>query len=249
MSRVCDSIWAADGSIPPIATHGLALPTRPALLSIVALLRGAASITTSASRKRSRPPRGAPTAWEQRMELTPPKSDCAADALEPEGEWNTYLQAISSFMSGAGLEHVSVADYTAYDAASTGCNWRTPGGYGTLIAASLPHPIDLRLSTPVQSIELGGPGVALMTPVGAVSARAAILTVSTTVLAGSSIRLPPDLDAWRHAAARLPLGRDEKLCRAPSWKGLIDSWCKSFPTAASCERGADRRRRGHTWHA
>ena len=116
--------------IPPIATHGLGLPTRPALLSIVALLRGAASITTSASRKRSRPPRGAPTAWEQRMELTPPKSDCAADALEPEGEWNTYLQAISSFMSGAGLEHVSVADYTAYDAASTGCNWRTPGGYG-----------------------------------------------------------------------------------------------------------------------
>jgi hypothetical protein len=28
-----------------------------------------------------------------------------------------YLQAISSFMNGAGLEHVSVADYTAYDAA------------------------------------------------------------------------------------------------------------------------------------
>ncbi len=155
--------------------------------------------------------RRAYAAWEQRMESTPPASDCAADALEPEGEWNAYLQAISGFMNGAGLEHVSVADYTAYDAASTGCNWRTPGGYGTLIAASLPHPIDLRLSTPVQSIELDGPGVALMTPVGAVSARAAILTVSTTVLAGSSIRLPPDLDAWRHAAARLPLGRDEKL--------------------------------------
>src|ERR1700678_3164163 len=31
--------------------------------------------------------------------------------------------------------------------------------------------------------------------------------------------------------------------------GLLDSWCKSFPTAASCERGADRRRRGRTWHA
>src|ERR1700734_1539335 len=35
----------------------------------------------------------------------------------------------------------------------------------------------------------------------------------------------------------------------PPLLGLIDSWCKSFPTAASCERGADRRRRGHTWHA
>ena len=80
-----------------------------------------------------------------------------------------------------------------------------------LIAASLPHPIDLRLSTPVQSIELDGRGVELTTPVGAVCARAAILTVSTAVLAGSTIRLPPGLDAWRHAAACLPLGRDEKL--------------------------------------
>jgi monoamine oxidase len=145
------------------------------------------------------------------MEATPPVSDCAADALEPEGEWNAYVQAISGFMNGAGLEHVSVVDYTAYDAAATGYNWRTSAGYGTLIAASLPHPIDLRLSTPVQSIELDGRGVELTTPVGAVRARAAILTVSTAVLAGSTIRLPPGLDAWRHAAACLPLGRDEKF--------------------------------------
>jgi monoamine oxidase len=155
--------------------------------------------------------RHAYAAWEQRMATAPPASDCAADALEPEGEWNAYLQAISGFMNGAALEHVSVADYTAYDAASTGYNWRSPAGYGTVIAASLPHPIDLRLSTPVQSIELDGRGVEVTTPVGAVRARAAILTVSTAVLAGSTIRLPPGLDAWRHAAAYLPLGRDEKL--------------------------------------
>ena len=41
----------------------------------------------------------------------------------------------------------------------------------------------------------------------------------------------------------------EGVCRWTFWWGLIDSWCKSFPTAASCERGADRRRRGRTWHA
>jgi monoamine oxidase len=150
-------------------------------------------------------------AWRERIESTPPKSDRAADALEPEGEWNAYIQAISGFMNGTALEHVSVADYIAYDDASTGCNWRTQAGYGTLIAASLPHPIDLRLSTPIQSIELGGPGVELTTPVGAIRARAAIVTVSTAVLAGSAIRLPPDLDPWRHSAASLPLGRDEKL--------------------------------------
>jgi monoamine oxidase len=150
-------------------------------------------------------------AWRERIESTPPVSDCAADALEPEGEWNAYIQAISGFMNGAALERVSVADYIGYDNASTGCNWRTEAGYGALIAASLPRPIDLRPSTPVQSIELDGRGVELTTPVGAVRARAAILTISTTVLAGSAITLPPGLDPWRHAAASLPLGRDEKL--------------------------------------
>ena len=82
------------------------------------------------------------------MEMPP--SDCAADALEPDGEWNAYLQAMSGFLTGAGLERISVADYLAYDAASTSCNWRAPPGYGSLIAASLPRPIDLRLSTSVE---------------------------------------------------------------------------------------------------
>jgi monoamine oxidase len=53
--------------------------------------------------------------------------------------------------------------------------------------------------------------VVLATPVGAVRARAAILTVSTTVLAGGTIMLPRGLDPWRYAAASLPLGRNEKL--------------------------------------
>jgi choline dehydrogenase-like flavoprotein len=53
--------------------------------------------------------------------------------------------------------------------------------------------------------------VELTTPGGAVRAGAAILTISTAVLAGNTIRLPPGLDAWRHAAASLMLGRDEKL--------------------------------------
>ena len=109
------------------------------------------------------------------------------------------------------MERLSVADYLAYEAASTGCNWRAPAGYGSLIAASLPRPIDLRLSTPVESIELDSRDVVLATPVGAVRARAAILTVSTAVLTGGAITLPRGLDAWRHAAASLPLGRNEKL--------------------------------------
>ena len=38
-----------------------------------------------------------------------------------------------------------------------------------------------------------------------------LLTVSTEVLANGTIKLPAGLDAWRNAAARLPLGRNEKL--------------------------------------
>jgi monoamine oxidase len=149
--------------------------------------------------------------WRRRLLETPPASDCAADALEPDGEWNAYLQAMSGFLTGAGLECISVADYLAYDTASTGCNWRAPTGYGSLVAASLPWPIDLRLSTPVESIELDSQAVVLATRVGAIRARAAILTVSTAVLASGTIMLPRGLDPWRDAATRLPLGRNEKL--------------------------------------
>jgi monoamine oxidase len=155
--------------------------------------------------------RQAYAAWEQRMVTSPPASDCASDALEPDGEWNEYLQAMSGFISGAELDRISVADYNAYDAASTGCNWRVSAGYGTLIAASLPLSIHLRLSTPVESIDLDPLGVTLTTPVEVHRSRAAILAVSTAVLAGDTIKLPPDLAAWRSAAAHLPLGRNEKL--------------------------------------
>jgi len=71
--------------------------------------------------------------WRRRMAKTPPASDCAADALEPDGEWNAYLQAMSGFLMGAGLERISITDYFAYDVASTGCNWRAPAGYGSLV--------------------------------------------------------------------------------------------------------------------
>jgi monoamine oxidase len=53
--------------------------------------------------------------------------------------------------------------------------------------------------------------VIVHTPAGAVRARAAILTVSTAVLAGETLRLPVELASWREAASRLPLGRNEKL--------------------------------------
>ena len=150
-------------------------------------------------------------AWSERIATAPPASDIAAEALEPGGRWTAYLQAMSGFISGDELERISARDYGAYDAASTYCNWRLPAGYGTLITASLPAGAELRLATPIDAVELDGRRIALRTPAGTVRARAAIVTVSTSVLAGDAIAWPAGLDPWREAACRLPLGRDEKL--------------------------------------
>jgi monoamine oxidase len=149
--------------------------------------------------------------WSEQLVTAPPASDRAADALEPGCAWTTYLQAMSGFISGDELERISVADYTAYNAASTSCNWRIPAGYGSLIASSLPWQVSLFLSTPVRAVGLDGPSVTLETPAGTIRSRAAIITVSTAVLASDAIVWPSALDPWRDAACRLPLGHNEKL--------------------------------------
>ena len=149
--------------------------------------------------------------WTERLAKHPPASDIAAEALVPGDEWNNFIRARIGFISGGVLEQMSAADYMTYESASTDDNWRLPGGYGTLVASHLPQAIDLRLATAVTEIELGAGGVALATSAGPVRARAAILTVSTAMLAGEAIKLPRGLDPWREAAACLPLGRDEKV--------------------------------------
>jgi len=68
-----------------------------------------------------------------------------------------------------------------------------------------------------------------MTRAGTLHARASFLTVSTSVLAGDTIRLPASLDPWREAAAVLPLGSNEKLF--PAGHG-----CRDRTHAPSVER-------------
>jgi monoamine oxidase len=161
--------------------------------------------------------------WMQRLALVQPSSDRASDALRPGCEWNDYIRVIAGFISGARLERLSVADYLAYDAASTDDNWRVPTGFGSLIARSVPRALAPHLSTPVRAVSLESGGVALTTPAGTVRARAAILTVSTSVLAGDALELPAELAPWREAAASLPLGRNEKLFLEIAGDGLFEA--------------------------
>ncbi|SEI12372.1 monoamine oxidase [Rhizobium tibeticum] len=155
----------------------------------------------------------AATAWnalESRMRSDPPISDRAADALEPDGKWNTYCQSLSGYMNGAPLERLSIADFLAYDDAATDSNWRVREGYGHLIAASVPD-VTLRLSSPVRRIALTDRGVRLDTDRGPIAARTAVVTVSTAVLASGAITFDVDADDHLHAASNLPLGLADKL--------------------------------------
>jgi monoamine oxidase len=149
--------------------------------------------------------------WMQRLEHAPPASDCVADALASDGEWNDYIRAIVGFISGASSAKLSIADYLAYDEASSENNWRMLTGYGALVARSFPSQVALHLATPVDSIALEPRGVTVVTPAGSMRARTAIVTVSTNALAGDIMKLPTELAPWREAASRLPLGRNEKL--------------------------------------
>lgn len=140
---------------------------------------------------------------------TAPPSDCAADLLPSDGEWNAALDALSGYINGAPMDEMSVADWRAYDAAAINVDWRVTEGYGALVAS---HAAGLRvaLSTPVTAIDTTGTKLRLETPRGAITAGAAIVTVSTNVLASGALRLPGH-DALLHAASELPLGLADKL--------------------------------------
>jgi len=163
------------------------------------------------SREEQAEARRALNEWNERLAKSPPPGDRASDALIANARWNNYIRTIVGFISGAVPEQLSAADYVNYDESSTETNWRVTTGLGALVARSVPPGIPVHLATPVESIASGSGGVTLTTRVGVVRARAALLTVSTEVLANGTIKLPAGLDAWRNAAARLPLGRNEKL--------------------------------------
>jgi len=57
--------------------------------------------------------------------------------LEPGNRWNPMIDAISTYINGCELDHVSLLDMDAYE--DTDINWRVRRGYGALIAAMARH--------------------------------------------------------------------------------------------------------------
>jgi monoamine oxidase len=132
----------------------------------------------------------------------------ASRFLEPNGRWNPLLNAFSAFYNGAEFDQVSVRDYGAYDDSEV--NWRIAEGYGAAVKRLTPA-IPILHGSPVSLLRHDGPRLALQTPQGTLSARAAILCVPTAVLASGALRILPELPGKLAAAHGLPLGLADKV--------------------------------------
>lgn len=154
-------------------------------------------------------------AWEayaalnERLQTDPPTSDSAGDAIARNDRWRPYVDGVSSFINGTELATLSARDVSTYNAVSTDKNWRVPGGYGAFIA-ELGGDLPIMLGTRVTAIREDG-SVRIETDQGTIRARAAVVSVSTAVLASGAIRFDGHADDHLHAAASLPLGLANKV--------------------------------------
>jgi monoamine oxidase len=151
---------------------------------------------------------GAFDALDRRIRDNPPASDRASDALEANGEWNAFLDALSGYINGAPLRDISIRDWIAYDNEASDYNWRLAKGYGGLIAR-LGARFDHRLATPVTAVSRLSNAVQVTTTEGVIEAERVVVTVPTATL--HRIRFDPPVDGVLKAAEQLPLGIANKL--------------------------------------
>jgi monoamine oxidase len=140
------------------------------------------------------------------------KADVSCASVLPRdlGVWTgtaEFVLGASTF--GKDLGDISVMDKArAQDRnAAIGCRQ----GLGFLIA-KLGEQVPLALSTPASQINWSGRDVAVETPAGKVAARAAVVTVSSNVLAAGNIKFTPELPKRQlEAAAKLSLGSYDRI--------------------------------------
>ena len=134
----------------------------------------------------------------------------ASDAAPQGGRFD----ALVAHWEGAQICAAELSRMSLHDFAATaldGPNLLLRRGLGTLVA-SLAEGLPIRLSAPVTRLDWGGSGVEGSGAFGRIRARAAIITVSTGVLAQASITFTPGLPAQTQDAINaLPLGLLTKL--------------------------------------
>jgi monoamine oxidase len=105
----------------------------------------------------------------------------------------------------------------------SGSNLVPQGGIGAFVARRLGDGLDIRLRTPATRVSWGGTGVAVDTPLGTISARSAIVTVSTGVLAAGALAFDPPLPVETLSAIQaLPMGLAIKVALRATGPDRLD---------------------------
>lgn len=130
-------------------------------------------------------------------------------ALPDLGRWHRMIHHWYEAHSALPPERLSVKDIAAYY--DTERNWPVIAGYGALVSA-LGKGLPVTFDCPASRIDTTGSGVTIDTPAGTISARIAILTVSTNVLRSGAIRFARGLPAkLEEALGGLPTGAANKV--------------------------------------
>ncbi|TCI00988.1 FAD-dependent oxidoreductase [Roseococcus sp. SYP-B2431] len=144
--------------------------------------------------------------FEAAIVAAPQDPDRAVSEVVPRGgRWNeTIAHWLGSQINAAELSMISLKDYVAVDL--EGPNLLPREGVGALVAR-LSGGLPIRLGHAVTRLRWDGPGVVAEGEWGTLRAGAAIVTVSTGVLAAGAIRFTPGLPSdTMDAIHGLPLG-------------------------------------------
>ncbi|MEO1190763.1 MAG: FAD-dependent oxidoreductase [Pseudomonadota bacterium] len=139
------------------------------------------------------------------------RQDVSAASVSPRDlPWIQVSETWVGPMSmGRDLENISCVDW--WNMADTAPNLIVKEGYGALVA-HYGEGLPVSLNTKATQVRWGGPGVEVETDKGTISAKAAIITVSTGVLNAGSLRFDPPLPDWKQEAiAGMPMGLLAKI--------------------------------------
>ncbi len=110
----------------------------------------------------------------------------------------------------ASADELSLRDW--HSNVLSGSNLVPDGGIGAFVARHLGKGLDIQLRTPATLVHWGGPWVRVQSPHGTITARSAIVTVSTGVLSAGAIRFDPPLPSATAAAIHaMPMGLAMKV--------------------------------------
>ena len=132
-----------------------------------------------------------------------------ADVIDLDSPWAPYHAYWLSLDSSCDPDQTGAADIAAYH--ETDEDWPVIDGYGALVAAWAAD-VPVALNAAVQRVVMTRDGVEVETPLGTVTGRTALITVSTNMLVSGRIVFEPGLPAWKTTAAQeLPLGVHNKI--------------------------------------